>query len=156
MGYVFAGAGRSAAALHEAAHSVARQSLIGNLTRVWVNDKGGGKSEHPLTDLTTISQDELAATAVIIFTGVHAERRLIAAHKLTEVVSALDLEQARTVARVGGFSEDEMRALVEKAGCFVDEHEAEIRTVAKRLNLCGRLRGAQVSEIMAGVSKNNG
>lgn len=53
------------------------------------------------------------------------------------------------VARIGGFSDDEMKALDEKASRLVDDHEVGIRAVAKRLNLCGRLRGAQVSEIAA-------
>ncbi|MDP9439268.1 MAG: hypothetical protein M3P49_11060 [Actinomycetota bacterium] len=140
------------AALHEAAHSVVRQTLIGNLTRVWVNDKGEGKSEYPPIDHATLSRDELAATAVVILAGVHAERRLIPAHQLTEAVIKADLAQARTATRLGGFSDDEMKALDEQAGRFVTEHEPSIRTVAKRLNLCGRLRGAQVSEIMARTS----
>ena len=135
--------------MHEAAHSLARQELVGDLMKVWVNDKGGGKSEHPPIDIGTLSGQQLADLAVIIFAGVHGERELVPKHALTEQIIALDYQQARQVQKYGEFSDEKMEELKQIAREFVLAHEKKIRAVAKELNLRGRLRGEQVNKIAA-------
>lgn len=149
MAHVVAGAGRSSAALHEAAHALVRQELMGDLKRVRVNDKGAGKSEHRPVDLSTLSGQQLANLALIIFAGVHVEKELIPEHALSEWVIALDIEQAQKVQRWGQFSDEKMEELKEDAREIVLAREREIHAVARELNLRGRLSGEQVTEIAA-------
>jgi hypothetical protein len=144
-----ANAGRSVASLHEAGHGLARQSLLGDLTKVWVNDKGGGKSEHPrIENQNELDREYLAKTAIIIFVGIYVELDLVPPHPLVDRVIAADYGQARTVQKLGGFSDEEMEDFKRQAREFIATHEKEIRAVAKLLNLRGRLSGEQVKKIV--------
>ena len=148
MARTVAKAGRSVASLHEAGHSIARQSLLGDLTKVWVNDKAGGKSEHPrIENPNKLDREYLVKTSITIFVGVYVELDLAPPHPQVDMVLAADYGQARTVQRIGGFSDEEMEDFKRQAREFTAAHEEEIRAVAKQLNLRRRLSGGQVAKI---------
>ncbi len=149
MGHTPSGAGRVNAALHEAGHAVARLHLFGDLSKVWVNSKGGGATEYPEMHLPTTPESALKALAVFVFAGAAAVRRLGPAHSRPDYGLESDMQQLSAIAYFGGFSPAAMMGFADDASRFVVDHESEIRAVKKRLLLCGSLRGGAVATIAA-------
>jgi hypothetical protein len=135
--------------LHESAHSVARQLLIGDLAEVAVV-KNGPSYSYPVErkPLDTMDRDELAKIAVVVAAGLFAEAELCSEVGDKERAVADDIRQWEGIRGICGFSDEEMAAFWEKTERIMRAHENVIRRMAIELDRRRKLTGEQVSRLM--------
>ncbi len=138
--------------LHESAHSVVRQLLVGDLAEMGF--KSWGAYSYPYDERKSfkeMSTDELAKIAVIVQAGIVAERTLctnIGNKSIEEYAISNDVHQFKGIQRIAGFSEEQMDSYAEQAAKLVRDYEAAIRKVATELNRRNKLNGEQVSRLI--------
>lgn len=137
------------ACLHEAAHSVARQVLIGDLGETAVVKKGVSYS-YPIErkPLGEMGREHLSRIAVIAAAGITAEEELC--KRVGDQAGAIadDVRQIDGIQRIGGFSDEEMREFRDEAEELVRAHEVVIKKIAGELRRSEKLSGERVSEIV--------
>jgi hypothetical protein len=135
--------------LHESAHSVARQLLLGDLGETGIVRKGFSFS-HPIERkrLVEMSRERLAKTAVVVAAGIVAENELCSDVGMKDRAVAEDVRQWEAIQRIGGFSDEEMSTFWDEATEIVRAHEGVIRRVAIELDRKNKLTGEQVSRLI--------
>jgi hypothetical protein len=139
--------GRLDFCLHESAHSVVRQLLIGDLEEMGFRKRYAYSYPVERRPLDEMSVEKLAKIAVIVEAGIVAEGRLcsdignesIKAHAISD-----DVRQREGIQRIAGFSDEQMAAFAQEATELVEAHETAIRKTATELNRRNKLNGEQV------------
>lgn len=135
--------------LHEAAHSVIRQLLLGNLGEVGVERRGPSYS-YPVErkPFEEMDREELARIAVVVAAGFVAEAELCGRFGDQDLAVADDVRQWDGIRRLGGFGDEEMGEFREEARGLLRAHEKSVRKVALELDRRRKLSGEQVSRLM--------
>lgn len=135
--------------LHEAAHSVVRQLLLGNLGEVGVERRGPSYS-YPVErrPFEEMDREELAKTAVVVAAGFVAEAELCGRVGDQDLAVADDARQWDGIRRLGGFGDEDMGEFREEALGLLRTHERAVRRVALELDRRRKLSGEQVSRLM--------
>lgn len=138
---------------HEAAHSVVRQILLGDLHETCMKRGNAYTSSADSTSFTDMSRGHLAKIVVIAQAGIVAEYELCDEVEVSkEWATADDVDLLKAIQIFAGFTEAEMSGFRQQARDMVAEHERAIRKVAKELNIKKKLSGSQVSKLMAQVA----
>ncbi len=121
--------------LHESAHSVARQLIIGDLGQVGLKKKYAYSYPVERRPFGELSKEELTKIAVVVAAGIAAEYGLCSSGLGTskELAIADDLRQFKAIQRICAFSNEEMQAFVEEACNIIESYETVIRKVATEL-----------------------
>ncbi len=137
--------------LHESAHSIARQLLIGDLGEVGIKNWGAYSYPVERKPFKEIDADMLAKTAVVVAAGIVAERTLcsdVGNRSIKEYAISDDVRQFEGIQWIVGFSDEEMEAFEREAAEIVRAHETAIRKTATELNRRNKLTGEQVTRLM--------
>lgn len=138
--------------LHESAHSVVRQLLIGDLGEMGIKKWGAYSYPVERKPLDGMEPEALAKIAVVVQAGVVAERTLcgdVGNESIKEHAISDDIRQLEGIQRIAGFSDEQMEAFKREAEELVETHETAIRKTATELNRRNKLSGGQVGMIMA-------
>lgn len=137
------------ACLHEAAHSVVRQLVLGNLGVTGVEERGSSYS-YPVEckPLVELERSELSKVAMVVAAGIFAEDELCKKIGNQNEAVSDDIRQWEGIRRIGDFSKEEMKTLGQEASRLVREHEKAVRKVALELDRKRKLTGEQVSWII--------
>jgi hypothetical protein len=139
------------ACLHESAHSVARQLLIGDLGEMGFKKSAAYSYPVVRKPFNEISPEELAKIAVVVEAGIVAEQTLcsdIGNESIKEYAISDDVRQLKGIQRIAGFSDEQMEAFAREAAELVETHETVIRKAATELNRRNKLNGEQVLQLM--------
>jgi hypothetical protein len=137
--------------LHESAHSVVRQLLIGDLGEMGFMKRGAYSYPVECKLFKEMSRSKLEKIAVVVAAGIVAEESLCSAvgnKSLKEVAISDDEKQLGAIQRVCGFSDEEMQAFHDEARVLVEAHETAIRKVATEMNRRNKLSGEKVRQLM--------
>jgi arginyl-tRNA synthetase len=137
--------------LHESAHSVVRQLLIGDLGEMGFKKWGAYSYTVERRPLEEMDAEALAKIAVVVEAGMVAERKLcsnVGNESLKEHAISDDFCQLEGIQRIAGFSDEQMEAFAQEAAKLVEAHETAIRKVATELNRRNKLNGEQVTRLM--------
>ncbi len=137
--------------LHESAHSIARQLLVGDLGEMGIKKWGAYSYPVERKPLDEMGEDKLAKIAVIVAAGIVAERSLcsdLGNRSIKEHAISDDVRQLEGIRRIAGFSDERMEAFEREAAEIVRAHEAAIRKTATELNRRNKLTGEQVVRFM--------
>jgi hypothetical protein len=143
--------GRLDSCLHESAHSVVRQILIGDLGEMGIKKWGAYSYPVERRPLDEMRVEKLAKIAVIVEAGIFAERRLcsdIGNESIKEYAISDDVRQRERIQRIAGFSDEQMTVFAQEAAELVEAHETAIRKTATELNRRNKLTGKQVSRLI--------
>jgi hypothetical protein len=144
-------AGRLDSCLHESAHSVARQLLIGDLGEMGLKKWGAYSYPVGRKPLDEMDTERLAKIAVIVEAGIVAERTLCSSvgnESLKNHAISDDVRQLEGIQRIAGFSDEQMGAFKREAAELVETHATAIRKTATELNRRNKLNGEQVTRLM--------
>ena len=139
------------ACLHERAHSIARQVLLGNLGEMGLKKRRAYSypvNRRPLDEMTS---EELAKIAVVVQAGIVAERTLCSSmgnESMKQYAISDDLDQLEGIQRIAGFSDEQMEGFAQEAAELVRSYETAIRKTATELNRRNRLNGEQVTRLL--------
>ncbi len=139
------------AALHESAHSIARQLLIGDLAEMGIKRRGAYSYPAERRPFDEMAPEHLAKIAVVVEAGIVAERTLCGATgnaSIKEYAISDDVRQREGIRRIAGFSDEQMEGFARQAAELVEAHETAIRKTATELNRRNKLTGEQVSRLM--------
>jgi hypothetical protein len=138
--------------LHESAHSVARQLLLGDLRETGVERRGASYS-YPVgrRPFDQMSRERLGKTAVVVAAGMVAEEVLCSDIGMKDQAIADDVRQWEGIQRIGGFSDEEMGKFRDEATEIVHVYDVAIRRVATELDRRKELTGEQVSRLIESV-----
>jgi len=137
--------------LHEAAHSVVRQLVIGDLGEVGIKKRRAYSYPVERRPLDGLDADTLAKIVVIVEAGIVAERTLcsgIGNESLLEYAISDDVRQREGIQRIASFSDEQMATFAQEAAELVRGHETVIRKVATELNRRNKLTGEQVFRLI--------
>ncbi len=136
--------------LHESAHSVARQLIIGDLGQVGLKKRYAYYYPIERRPYCELSKEELTKIAVVVAAGIAAEYGLCSSGLGASKERAVsdDLMQFKEIQRICSFSNEEMQAFVEEACGIIESYETVIRKVATELNRKTKLTGEQVTQLM--------
>ena len=143
--------GRVDNSLHESAHSVVRQLLIGDLGEMGLKQWGAYSYPVERRPFDEMDPERLGKIAVVVEAGIVAERTLcsdIGNEGLKEHAVSDDARQLAGIQRIAGFSDEQMEAFAQQAAELVKAHETAIRKVATELNRRNKLNGEQVTRLM--------
>jgi hypothetical protein len=143
--------GRLDFCLHESAHSVVRQLLIGDLGEMGFKKWGAYSYPVERRPLDEMSVEKLAKIAVIVEAGIVAERRLcsdIGNESIKAYAISEDVRQREGIQRIAGFSDEQMAVFAQEAAELVEVRETAIRKTATELNRRNKLTGNQVSRLI--------
>ena len=144
-------AGRLDSCLHESAHSVARQLLIGDLGEMGLKKWGAYSYPVERKSFYEMDAERVAKIAVIVGAGIVAERTLcsdVGNDSLKEHAISDDVRQLEGIQRIAGFSDEQMGEFKREAAQLVEAHEAAIRKTATELNRRNKLNGEQVARLI--------
>lgn len=137
--------------LHESAHSVVRQVLIGDLGEMGFKKRAAYSYPIERRPFTEMDRDRLAKTAVVVAAGIVAERELcsdLGNEFIKEYAISGDVRQINAIQRIAGFSDEELDGFMQEAGELIDVYETAIRKIATELNRRNKLNGEQVMRLM--------
>jgi hypothetical protein len=137
--------------LHESAHSVVRQLLIGDLKETGLKKRLAYSYPMERRPLVEIDREKLGKIAVFLEAGIIAERRLcsdLGNESLKEYAISDDVRQLKGIQRIAEFSDEQMEAFKREAAELVEAYEMAIRKTATELNRRGKLSGEQVLRLM--------
>jgi hypothetical protein len=137
--------------LHESAHGIARQLLIGDLGEMGIKKWGAYSYPAERRPLDEMDTDRLAKIAVVVAAGMVAERTLcngLGNESIKEHAVSDDVRQLKGIQRIAGFSDEQMEVFEREAAGIVRSHETAIRKTATELNRRNKLTGEQVARLM--------
>lgn len=137
--------------LHESAHSVVRQLLIGDLKEMGFKKRAAYSYPVERRPFDEIGREKLGKIAVVVQAGIIAERRLcsdLGNESLKEYAISDDVRQLKGIQRIAEFSDEQMEAFKLEAAELVEAHETAIRETATELNRRSKLSGEQVLRLM--------
>ena len=134
--------------LHESAHSVARQLLLGDLHETGVMRRGNSYS-YPVErkPFDEMSRERLGKTAVVVAAGMVAEE-LCSDVGMKDRAGTRDRRQWEAIQQVGGFSDEETGIFLAKATEIVGGYAKVIRRAAIELDRRNKLTGELVSRLI--------
>jgi hypothetical protein len=136
--------------LHEAAHSVVRQLLIGDLGEAGITQRGAYSYPVERKPLKEIDAETLAKI-VVVEAGIVAERTLcsdVGSKSLKEYANSDDVRQREGIQGIAGFSDEQMEAFAGEAARLVEAYETAIRKTATEINRRNKLTGSQVTRLI--------
>ena len=139
------------ACLHESAHSIARQVLLGNLGEMGLKKRGAYSYPVNRRPLDEMSNVELAKIAVIVQAAIVAERTLCGStgnESTKQHAISDDVRQLEGIQQIAGFSDEQMQGFAQEAAELVRSYETAIRKTATELNRRNRLNGEQVTRLL--------
>src|SRR5215212_1085206 len=143
--------GRVDDCLHESAHSVVRQLLIGDLGEMGFRKRVAYSYPVERKPFDEMSRSKLEKIAVVVAAGIVAEESLcsdVGNKSLKAFAISDDEAQLDAIQRICGFSAEEMRAFHDEARVLVEAHETTIRKVATEMNRRNKLYGKNVTQLM--------
>ena len=143
--------GRVDESLHESAHSVVRQLLIGDLGEMGFKKRLAYSYPIERRPLDEMDRDRLAKTAVVVAAGIIAEQKLCSAvgnESIKEYAISNDVRQLNGIQKIAGFSDEDMEGFTQEAKTLVARHETAIRKIATERNRRNKLNGQQVMQLM--------
>jgi hypothetical protein len=139
------------ACLHESAHSVARQVLLGNLGEMGLKKQLAYSYPEKRRLFGEMTSEELAKIVVIVQAGIVAERTLCGStgnESTKQYAISDDVRQLEGIQRIAGFSDEQMEGFAQEAAELVRSYETAIRKTATELNRRNRLNGEQVTRLL--------
>ncbi len=137
--------------LHESAHGVVRQLLVGDLGEMGIKTWGAYAYPTERRPFTEMDAGRLAKIAVVVEAGIVAERRLCGSsgnESIKEHAISDDVRQRDGIKRIAGFSDEQMEGFAREAAELVETYETAIRKTATELNRRSKLTGEQVARII--------
>ncbi len=136
------------ACLHESAHGVVRQLLIGDLGQMGFKKRAAYSYPVERKPFNEMDRHRLSKIAVVIAAGIVAEERLCGGSGVGDYAISDDTRQLGVIQRIAGFTDDEMEGFNAEARRLVESYETAIRKVAKELNRQNRLSGEKVTPLI--------
>ena len=137
--------------LHESAHSVVRQLLIGDLKEMGFKKRAAYSYPVERRRFDEIGREKLGKIAVVVEAGIIAERRLcsdLGNESLKEYAISDDVRQLKGIQRIAEFSDEQMEAFEREAAELVEAYDTAIRKTATEMNRRIKLSGEQVLRLM--------
>jgi hypothetical protein len=137
--------------LHESAHSVVRQLLIGDLGEMGFMKRGAYSYPVERKPFDEMSRSKLEKIAVVVAAGIVAEESLcsdVGNKSLKAFAISDDEKQLDAIQRICGFSAEEMQTFHNEARELVEAYETIIRKVATETNRRNKLSGEKVTLLM--------